>query len=222
MWNGVTEAKTPFSTETHPPEPAHYAMDHAYALSQALVIDTSQHDSVALNRFCAEVRVRATRMALIELRDAALAADVVQDSLLKLVSNYKLRPAEEWAPLFYSILRNRITDMHRRRKVEKIFDFFFSSDEEDDQPPSWEQIADGALGPEQEVANGQLAGRIADAISALSPRQREAFLLREMEGLSIVDTAATMKVSEGSVKTHHMRALTRLRELLESDHPAKV
>ncbi|CUA99600.1 RNA polymerase sigma factor, sigma-70 family [Thiomonas bhubaneswarensis] len=184
--------------------------------------DATLIDSTELNRFCAEVRVRATRMALIELRDAALAADVVQDSLLKLVSNYKSRPADEWAPLFYSILRNRITDMHRRRKVEKIFDFFFSSDEEEDQAPGWEQIADEALGPEQQIANGQLAGRIADAISTLSPRQREAFLLREMEGLSIVDTAAAMKVSEGSVKTHHMRALTRLRELLESDHPAKV
>ena len=28
-----------------------------------------------------------------------------------------------------------------------------------------------------------------------------------------------MKVSEGSVKTHHMRALSRLRELLEDDRP---
>ena len=128
-------------------------MDHAYALPQALVTDATPFDSAELNRFCADVRVRATRMALIELRDAALAADVVQDSLLKLVSNYKLRPAEEWAPLF-------------------------SSDEEDDQPPSWEQIADGGLGPEQQISNGQLAGRIADAISTLSPRQREAFLLR--------------------------------------------
>ena len=189
-------------------------MEHAYILSPALV-----SDRVALERFCAEVRPRATRMALIELRDAAMAGDVVQDSLLKLVSNYQDRPDEEWAPLFYSILRNRITDMHRRRKVERIFDFFFSSDDEDEQPPSWESIADTALGPEQEVANGQLAGRIADAISSLSPRQREAFLLREMEGLSIADTALTMKVSEGSVKTHHLRALTRLRELLETDRP---
>jgi len=197
-------------------------MDHVYALPAVSVSDAAPPTSSALNRFCAEVRVRATRVALIELRDAALAADVVQDSLLKLVSHYQERPSEEWAPLFYSILRNRITDMHRRRKVERIFDFFFSGEEDDDQPPSWESVADTALGPEAEVANGQLAGRIADAISALSPRQREAFLLREMEGLSIVDTAMAMKVSEGSVKTHHMRALTRLRELLESDHPAKV
>lgn len=197
-------------------------MDHVYALPSAFVSDTAVHVSSTLNRFCADVRVRATRIAVIELRDAAMAADVVQDSLLKLVSNYQNRPSEEWAPLFYSILRNRITDMHRKRKVEKIFDFFFSSEDGDDQSPSWESVADTALGPEAEVANGQLAGRIADAVSALSPRQREAFLLREMEGLSIVDTAMAMKISEGSVKTHHMRALTRLRELLESDHPAKV
>ena len=189
-------------------------MEHVCTYSPALVSDRA-----ALDRFCAEVRSRATRMALIELRDAAMASDVVQDSLLKLVSNYSDRPGDEWAPLFYSILRNRITDMHRRRKVERVFDFFFSSDDEDDQPPSWESIADGALGPEQEVANAQLAGRIADAISSLSPRQREAFLLREMEGLSIADTALAMKVSEGSVKTHHLRALTHLRELLEADRP---
>lgn len=196
-------------------------MDHVSALPCALVSKAATPASSALNRFCAEVRVRATRVALIELRDAALAADVVQDSLLKLVSHYQDRPPQEWAPLFYSILRNRITDMHRRRKMEKIFDFFFSS-EEDDPPPSWESVADTALGPEAQVANGQLAARIADAIATLSPRQREAFLLREMEGLSIADTALAMKVSEGSVKTHHMRALTRLRELLEADHPAKV
>ncbi len=189
-------------------------MEHVYVFNSAHVSDRA-----ALDRFCATVRPRATRMALIELRDAALAGDVVQDSLLKLVSNYSERPDSEWAPLFYSILRNRITDMHRRRKVERLFEFFFSSDDDEDQPPAWESIADAALGPEQEVANAQLAGRIADAISNLSARQREAFLLREMEGLSIADTATAMKVSEGSVKTHHLRALTRLRELLEADRP---
>ena len=189
-------------------------MDDVLYLSDAGMTDTA-----ALDRFCADVRPRATRMALLEVRDAALAADVVQDSLLKLVSNYRHKPQDEWPPLFYSILRNRITDMHRRRKVERLFSFFFSDAEEDDELPSWEQLADARPGPEQQVSGGQLAGRIADALSTLSPRQREAFLLREMEGLSIADTAIAMKVSEGSVKTHHMRALTRLRELLEDDRP---
>lgn len=189
-------------------------MDDVLSLRLPVVTDTA-----ALDRFCAEVRPRATRMALLELRDPTVAADVVQDSLLKLVSHYRHKPPQEWAPLFYSILRNRITDVHRRRKVERLFGFFFADGEEDDELPTWEQLADTAPGPEQQLADEQLAGRIADALSQLSARQREAFLLREMEGLSISDTARAMNVSEGSVKTHHMRALNRLRELLESDRP---
>lgn len=191
-------------------------MSHAFTLT---LDDVNQEP--ALDRFCLEVRPRALRIALLETAgNAHLAADLVQDSLAKLVSNYRDKPAEEWAPLFYSILRNRITDWHRRKKIEKVFDFFFANDDEDEAAAApWESLADPAPGPEHLAGNLQLAGRIADAISQLSARQREAFLLREMEGLSIVDTAKAMHVSEGSVKTHHVRALTRLRSVLQSDNP---
>ncbi len=191
-------------------------MSHACTLT---LDDVSQEP--ALDRFCLEVRPRALRIALLETAgNAHLAADFVQDSLTKLVSNYREKPAEEWAPLFYSILRNRLTDWHRRKKIEKVFDFFFANeDDEDGAPAPWESLADPGPGPERLAGNLQLAGRIADAISQLSARQREAFLLREMEGLSIADTAKAMHVSEGSVKTHHLRALTRLRSVLQSDNP---
>ena len=189
--------------------------------ADTLLLDDVSTDPVALDRFCLEVRPRAMRMALLETAgNTHLAADFVQDSLTKLVSSYRHKPADEWAPLFYSILRNRITDWHRRKKIEKVFDFFFASDEDDEgAAAAWESLADPAPGPDHQVDNMQLAGRIADALTQLSARQREAFLLREMEGLSIADTARAMHVSEGSVKTHHLRALTRLRELLQSDNP---
>ncbi|SCC94144.1 RNA polymerase, sigma-24 subunit, ECF subfamily [Thiomonas sp. X19] len=191
-------------------------MSHAFTLT---LDDVSQEP--ALDRFCLEVRPRALRLALLETAgNSHLAADLVQDSLAKLVSNYRDKPAEEWAPLFYSILRNRITDWHRRKKIEKVFDFFFASDDDDESAPApWESLADPGPGPDHQLGNLQLAGRIADAIGKLSARQREAFMLREMEGLSIADTAKAMHVSEGSVKTHHLRALTRLRNVLQSDNP---
>jgi len=189
--------------------------------ADTLMLDDVSIDPAALDRFCLEVRPRAMRMALIETAgNAHLAADFVQDSLTKLVASYRNKSAQEWAPLFYSILRNRITDWHRRKKIEKIFDFFFAGDDDDEgASAAWESLADPAPGPDSQVGNLQLAGRIADAVSRLSARQRETFLLREMEGLSIADTALAMHVSEGSVKTHHLRALTRLRELLQSDNP---
>lgn len=176
----------------------------------------------ALERFCLEVRPRALRLALLETSgNSHVAADLVHDSLERLVARYPDKPEAEWAPLFYGILRNRITDWHRRRKVERVFDFFFAGgDEADGEAPGWESLADEAPGPEQQVGSLQLAGRIADAVARLSSRQRQVFLLREMEDMTIADTAKAMNISEGSVKTHHLRALTRLREWLRDDNPA--
>lgn len=176
----------------------------------------------ALDRFCLEVRPRAMRLALLETAgNSHVAADLVHDSLERLVSRYPDKPEAEWPPLFYGILRNRITDWHRRRKVERVFDFFFAGDEDSDgEAPGWESLADQTPGPDQQVGSLQLAGRIADAVARLSSRQRQVFLLREMEDMTIADTARAMNISEGSVKTHHLRALTRLREWLRDDNPA--
>lgn len=175
----------------------------------------------ALERFCHEVRARALRLALLETSgNSHVAADLVQDSLERLIASYAHKPEPEWPALFYGILRNRIVDWHRRRRVEKVFDFFFSAgDADEEQAPAWESLADEAAGPEQQVQGLQLAGRIADAVARLSSRQRQVFLLREMEELTIADTARAMNISEGSVKTHHLRALTRLRDWLRDDNP---
>ena len=80
---------------------------------------TELHREQELNRFLAEVKRRALRIAEISVRDRDEALDLVQEAMIKLVRNYADRPNDEWTPLFYRILQNGVRDWHRRQGKNK-------------------------------------------------------------------------------------------------------
>ena len=69
-----------------------------------------------LEQFLAEVGPRAFRFAELGLRQREDALDAVQDAMEKMLG-YRDRPASEWPPLFWRILRSRIIDLQRRRNI---------------------------------------------------------------------------------------------------------
>jgi RNA polymerase sigma-70 factor, ECF subfamily len=175
---------------------------------------TADSTAQALNAFLASVERRAFRTAQIALRHEQDALDAVQDAMLQLARRYARRPSEEWRPLFYRILENRIRDLQRRRTVRaRVLAFLPWSSEEDEDNPV-ERAPDPAPGPAAEVEGGQIGSALQAAVGRLPARQREAFLLRNLEGLDVAETAAAMGCSEGSVKTHYSRAVHALREQL--------
>lgn len=169
----------------------------------------------ALDRFLAGIERRAYRIACIALRDHAEAQDAVQDAMIRLVRSYGRRPEEQWRPLFYRILRNRITDSQRRRKVRSAVMAWWPGRESGETTPDpLESAIDPDGGPDQVLEGAELLARIEEALADLSERQREAFLLRNFEGLDVAQTALAMGCSEGSVKTHYFRALQALQQVL--------
>ncbi len=168
-----------------------------------------------LNQFLAEVERRALRIAEIAVRDRDEALDLVQNAMIKLVSNYASRPQAEWTPLFYRILQNGVRDWHRRQKVKNRVMVWFGRGKADDEYDVVASAPDLAgRSPEQELQTGQAMQKLEGAVHALPGRQREAFMLRTFEGLDVAGTAIAMGCSEGTVKTHYSRAVHTLRDKL--------
>jgi RNA polymerase sigma-70 factor (ECF subfamily) len=173
----------------------------------------SEDGAHTLDAFLASVERKGFRIAQIALRHEADALDVVQDAMLQLSTRYGSRPAEEWKPLFYRILENRIRDVQRRRSVRnRVMAMIpWRAAEEDEEIDPIAQAMDAGPTPSVQLESDEILVALERALQALPNRQREAFLLRNFEGLDVAQTAAAMKCSEGSVKTHYFRAVQALR-----------
>ena len=177
-----------------------------------------------LSDFLSSVEQRAFKQAVYAVRDDDAALDIVQDAMIKLAEKYGDRPAAELPLVFTRILQNRIHDWFRRQKVRNTWVTLFSNmgkkaDENDDfdpleslsAPDDSEIHQDGA----QKLEKSQLLQALESEISKLPVRQREAFLMRYWDELSITETALAMSCSEGSVKTHCSRATQTLAKALK-------
>jgi RNA polymerase sigma-70 factor (ECF subfamily) len=175
-----------------------------------------QTQTRALSQFLAGVELKAFKIAQAALRHEDDALDAVQDAMLQLARAYSDRPKEQWKPLFYRILENRIRDMQRRRTVRgRVMAWLPARGEDDDE--DFDPVAQAPSNEPQPVRRLELdeaVGALEKALEGLPPRQRQAFLLRTLEGLDVAETAAAMGCSEGSVKTHYFRAVQALRAQL--------
>jgi RNA polymerase sigma-70 factor (ECF subfamily) len=205
------------SADVRSDEPDDSAMNSAVSTLEAeLLANDVQAVPTSLDAFLAQVERRAFRLAEMSLGHREDAMDAVQDAMLRLVRNYRDKPAQEWTPLFWGILRRRIVDLQRRRKVRSIVVGWLGGgrDDDGDELPAWEP-ADNGPGPLDRLQDAQSYTDMAAAVHKLPRRQREAFMLRVLEGLDVAETAQAMGCSEGSVKTHLSRAMHNLRDQLE-------
>ncbi|GAC1660473.1 MAG: RNA polymerase sigma factor [Steroidobacteraceae bacterium] len=193
-----------------------YSMPAALHGDVDLTDSPDQTRSRALNQFLASVELRAFKIAQAGLRHEDDAHDAVQDAMLQLARAYAKRPAEEWRPLFYRILENRIRDMQRRRTVRgRVIAWLpFRGDEDDEEPDPIARAPSPDPQPAQRLELEQAIGALEKALGKLPRRQQQAFLLRTLEGLDVAATAIAMGCSPGSVKTHYFRAVQALRAQL--------
>jgi RNA polymerase sigma-70 factor (ECF subfamily) len=207
----VIQAMSEFATLASP-----YSMPAALLGDVELTDPEAKTRTRALNQFLAGVELKAFKIAQAALRHEDDALDAVQDAMLQLARAYAGRPAEEWKPLFYRILENRIRDMQRRRTVRGRVIAWLplrGEDDEDELDPI-AQAASPDPQPSRRLELDEAVAALEKGLAELPRRQQQAFLLRTLEGMDVAATARAMGCSEGSVKTHYFRALQALRAQL--------
>ncbi len=73
--------------------------------------------------------------------------------------------------------------------------------------------------PEERLAGTEVRERLLSCLDGLSPREREVFLLRDVEGRSVKETAEVLQTSSVSVRVHLSRARVKIRNLVKERFP---
>ncbi|MEM8962358.1 MAG: sigma-70 family RNA polymerase sigma factor [Acidobacteriota bacterium] len=179
-----------------------------------LVRRARQGDVAAQSELAQRHRQAAFLLALQLLGNHDDALDVTQDAMLRFLTNLNRfdanRPVRPW---LYQIVRNRIHDLRRRRKVRR----HDSLDEPrgDDLPPL--ELIDDSADPEDDARRTQLRVRLWRALDELSPNQREILVLRDYQDLSYAEIASTLGIPLGTVMSRLHGARKRLRTILQED-----
>jgi RNA polymerase sigma factor (sigma-70 family) len=77
-----------------------------------------------------------------------------------------------------------------------------------------ERLVDHRPNPEDQCSDSELSARLTHFHTQLSPTLRRTFQLRDVDGLSIRETARILGIPIGTVKTHSARARKKLMDLM--------
>src|SRR6204780_2164579 len=158
-----------------------------------------------------ERRVYSAAFAI--LRNEADAEDVAQEAMLKAFKHIRQFRAEARFSTWLTQITINEARMWRRKDHANIMEPIVDrQDEEGNYIPR--DFADWREIPSEALERKEVREKLAEALASLGEKYRDVFVLRDMQQLSIEDTAKTLKISVASVKTRLLRARLMLRDLL--------
>ena len=156
---------------------------------RSLILEAKAGDLAAFEQIVTRYERIVFRVARRLLADPERARDAAQEVFLRLQGKLgKFQEEKDLAPWLYRMTVNLCHDLRRRSKPSVALDL----------APA---LRDAALDPEQAMELLQRQELIAAALEELSPREREAIVLRDLEGLSTADVARLLRPSEGTVRS---------------------
>jgi len=160
---------------------------------------------------------RVYSLALRMLRHEQDAEDVTQQTFLSALENMEgFRGDAAFGTWLLRIATHAALKVIRKRSGLDTVSLEGATEEADGYGtiPHPEYIADWRQSPEQLVPRNEIKRLLEEGLAKLDDRHRMVFLLRDVEGLSVKETAESLGLSEANTKVRLLRARLQLRELL--------
>src|SRR5713101_140466 len=178
-----------------------------------LVAAAKRGDADAFEELVTRYEAKIFRLTMNITRNREDAEDAMQEAFLKSYAHLKdFQGDSRFYTWLVRIAANEALMRLRKRRPNQV-----SLDEpiegEDDFIP--QQIQDWGPSPEQRYAQTEMRDILRGVIEELPPDFRVVFVLRDVEGLSTLETAEAVGISEAAVKSRLLRARLKLRQKLD-------
>jgi RNA polymerase sigma-70 factor, ECF subfamily len=181
-------------------------MDEALAIARL-----KDGDIAGLAELVRAYQVRALRAAYLVTRDRGVAEDVVQVAFLRAYQRIEqfdaTRPFGPW--FLRSVVNAAVQAANQRARLVPL-----DADGDDERHDVGTTLADQAPGPDLHWEAVETRAELWAALGQLTPRQREAVVLRYYLNLDEAEMAHQLHCPPGTVKSRLSAARTRLRSLL--------
>ena len=148
------------------------------------------------------------------LQNEADAEDVAQEAFLKAFAHLSsFRRESKFSTWLIQISVNEAR-MKRRKDRKPLYDSIDQAETEEQGEYFPRDFADWREIPSETLQRNELRNALQKAIASLEPKYREVFVMRDVQHLSITETAAALQITEASVKTRLLRARLQMRDAL--------
>jgi RNA polymerase sigma-70 factor (ECF subfamily) len=174
-----------------------------------------------------EQRARLERMVALRmdprLRARVGASDVLQDAFLEIgarLDDWLRDPSMPFHLWVRFLTAQRLAQAHRfhvgaQRRAAGKERALVAGGPEASSATMAEWLADGRTSPTQGVVRKELRAQLEQALAALEPMDREVLALRHFEGFTNAEVAAALGIEVQAASKRYVRALERLRGVLD-------
>ena len=180
-----------------------------------LVLRAKAGDLPAFEELVARHEQRVYHLAMRMLRQPEDAEDVTQQAFLNALEHLDgFRSESSFSTWLLRIAAHAALKVIRKRNGLDTVSLEEATEESDghDTIPHPEYIADWRQSPSELVHRNEIQRLLDDALARLDEKHRMVFLLRDIEGFSVKETAEALGVTEANVKVRLLRARLQLRE----------